>query len=165
MSAGTVRIDLVDIAFPEGCNVILGQTHFIKSLEDIYEALATAVPGSGFGVAFSEASGPRLVRCDGTDLELVEAAGKAAMDLGCGHVFVVILKDTWPIQVLGAIRNVPEVCCIYCATANPLTAVVARNARGGGVLGVIDGEAPQAVESDADVEARKALLRRFGYKR
>lgn len=158
-------LELVGLDFPEGCNIILGQTHFIKSVEDIYEAVAGSVPGAAFGMAFSEASGPRLVRSDGTDLELRRLAEENLMRLGCGHTFMVILSGAWPIQVLGALRQVPEVCGIFCASANPVSVVVARSGGGGGVLGVIDGEAPQAVECEADIEARRELLRRFGYKR
>ena len=157
--------EIVDLEFPEGCNVILGQSHFIKTVEDLYEAIAGTVPGARFGLAFSEASGPRLVRSDGTDTELREIAERNAMRLACGHCFVVVLADTYPIQVLNAIKAVPEVCGIFCATANPVSAVVARVEANGGILGVIDGEAPVAVESEADVKSRIELLRRIGYKR
>jgi len=165
MAGMDLTLEAVEIAYPEGCNVILGQTHFIKSVEDIYEAVAGAAPGGSFGLAFSEASGPRLVRSDGTDPELRKVAEENLLRLGCGHVFIVVLSGIWPIQVLGALRQVPEVCTIFCASANRLTALVARSGGGGGLVGVIDGEGPVAVESAADVEDRKALLRRFGYKR
>lgn len=160
-----LEISLVPLTFPEGANVILGQSHFIKSIEDIFEAVAGSAVGSRFGVAFSEASEPRLVRSDGTDGELRAVAEENLMRLGCGHVFMVVLGDAWPIQVLPAVRAVPEVCGIFCATANPVEVVVARSGLGGGVLGVIDGGPPLAVESEADVECRRELLRRFGYKR
>lgn len=162
---GIRGIELVDLQFPEGANVVFGQTHFIKSVEDIYEAVSTAVPGSRFGISFSEASGPRLVRSDGTDLELKRVAEENLLRLGCGHCFLVVLGDSYPIQVLNALKAVPEVCGIFCATANPVQVVVARSDQGGGVLGVIDGESPLAVETDSDVESRIELLKRFGYKR
>lgn len=158
-------LDLVGLEFPEGANVILGQTHFIKSVEDLYEAVAGALPGTRFGIAFSEASGPRLVRSDGTDAELRAVAERNIMKLGCGHAFLIVLGEAWPIQVLPAVRAVPEVCAVHCATANRVSVIVARDGAGGGILGVIDGEAPLAVETPGDVESRKALLRRFGYKR
>jgi uncharacterized protein len=165
MAGKALTLESVEITCPEDCNVILGQTHFIKSVEDIYEALAGSAPGSRFGLAFAEASGPRLVRSDGTDLELRRIAEENLLRLGCGHAFLIVLSGVWPIQVLGALRQVPEVCSIFCATANPVSAVVARSERGGGIMGVIDGEPPTAVETPEDVEARKELLRRFGYKR
>jgi adenosine/AMP kinase len=165
MPGKPLGIELVPIEYPEGCNVVIGQTHFIKSLEDLYEAVAGAAPGGRFGLAFAEASGPRLVRSDGTDPELRRIAEENLLRMGCGHVFLLVLSGIWPIQVLGAIRQVPEVCTIFCATANPVGAIVARSAEGGGMLGVIDGEPPTAVEGPEDIEARKELLRRFGYKR
>jgi uncharacterized protein len=158
-------IELVRLDFPDGCNIILGQSHFIKTVEDIYEAVATTVPGASFGLAFSEASGPRLVRSDGTDLELRSIAEKNLMKLGCGHVFIIVLNGVFPIQILNQVKSVPEVCRIFCATANPVQAVVGRSDQGGGILGVIDGESPQAVEIEEDVENRIELLKRIGYKR
>jgi len=157
--------DLVDLDFPEGCNIILGQSHFIKTVEDLYEALAGTVPGARFGLAFSEASGPRLVRSDGTDLELRRIAEKNLLRLGCGHIFMIALSGVFPIQVLNQVKSVPEVCRIYCATANPVQVMVARSDQGGGVLGVIDGQPPLAVEIEEDIENRIELLRRIGYKR
>ena len=159
------EIDLVPLEFPEGCNVILGQSHFIKTVEDVYEAVAGTVPGERFGMAFSEASGPRLVRSDGTDTELRRSAEQNMLRLGCGHTFLVILGSAFPIQVLNSLKAVPEVCRIFCATANPVQVAVGRSDQGGGVLGVIDGGPPQAVEIAEDVENRIELLRRFGYKR
>jgi len=159
------EIDVVPLDFPEGCNVILGQSHFIKTVEDVYEVIAGTVPGAGFGLAFSEASGPRLVRSDGTDVELRKIAERNILELGCGHVFLVILNGVFPIQVLNQVKMVPEVCRIYCATANPVQVLVGRTAQGGGVIGVVDGEPPQAVEIPEDVENRIELLKRFGYKR
>lgn len=158
-------LDLVDLDFPEGCNVILGQSHFIKTVEDLYEAVAGTVPGAEFGLAFSEASGPRLVRSDGTSLELRQVAERNLLRLGCGHTFMVVLNGVFPIQVLNQVKMVPEVCRVYCATANPVRVIVGRSGRGGGVMGVIDGEPPLAVEIEEDVENRQELLRRLGYKR
>lgn len=158
-------IDTVRLEFPEGCNIILGQSHFIKTVEDVYEAIATTVPGGSFGLAFSEASGPRLVRSDGTDLELRTIAEKNLLRLGCGHTFLIVMNGIYPIQVLDRIKAVPEVCRIFCATANPVEVVRARTSQGGGVLGVVDGEPPLAAEIDEDRENRISLLQRIGYKR
>jgi adenosine/AMP kinase len=155
----TVRIEK-----PEAANVVLGQAHFIKTVEDMHEALVGAVPGIQFGLAFCEASGPSLVRASGTDAALTEAAKTQALQLGAGHVFVLFLGNAFPINVLQAIKNVPEVCGIYCATANPVEVILAETAQGRGVLGVIDGEGPKGIETEADVRERQALLRRFGYK-
>ncbi len=164
-TTGTIDLDVVPLDFPEGCNVILGQSHFIKTVEDLYEAIATAVPGAAFGIAFAEASGPRLVRSDGTDLELRQIAERNILDLACGHTFLIVLHGTYPIQVLNRIKQTQEVCRIFCATANPLQVIRARTDQGGGVLGVIDGEPPQAVEIDEDRQNRIELLHRIGYKR
>lgn len=158
-------MDVVDLDFPEGCNIILGQSHFIKTVEDLFEAIAGTVPGTDFGLAFAEASGPRLVRSDGTSIELRELAERNLLRLGCGHTFMVVLSGVFPIQVLNQIKMVPEVCGIYCATANPVQVIVGRTKQGGGVIGVIDGEPPLAVEIEEDVQNRKELLRRIGYKR
>ncbi|MBD3276695.1 MAG: adenosine monophosphate-protein transferase [Candidatus Aegiribacteria sp.] len=158
-------IEVVDLDFPEGCNIVLGQSHFIKTVEDLYEAIVGTVPEAEFGLAFSEASGPRLVRSDGTSLELKETAEKNLLRLGCGHVFLVVLNGVFPIQILNSIKNVQEVCRIYCATANPVQVMVGRSRQGGGVMGVIDGEPPLAVEIEEDVENRIELLKRIGYKR
>ena len=158
-------IDTVRLEFPEGCNIILGQSHFIKTVEDVYEAITGTVPGGSFGLAFSEASGPRLVRSDGTDLELRTIAEKNLLRLGCGHTFLIVMNGIYPIQVLDRIKAVPEVCRIFCATANPVEVVRARTSQGGGVLGVVDGEPPLAAEIDEDRENRIRLLQRIGYKR
>jgi len=158
-------IELVALDYPEGCNIILGQSHFIKSVEDIYEAVCGTVPGARFGLAFSEASGPRLVRSDGTDLELRSIAEKNLLKLGCGHIFMIVLDGIFPIQILNQVKSVPEVCRIYCATANPLQVIVGRSHQGGGIMGVIDGEPPLAVEIEEDIENRIELLKRIGYKR
>jgi adenosine/AMP kinase len=158
-------LSLVPITKPEEANIILGQTHFIKSVEDLHEALVNAVPGIRFGLAFCEASGTCLVRVSGTDPELTELAGRNAMALGTGHAFIVILgAGFFPINVLNAIKAVPEVCQIFCATANPVQVIVAQSEQGRGVLGVIDGASPKGIEGPDDVVWRKSLLRRFGYK-
>lgn len=160
-----LNIEAVDLKFPEGCNIILGQAHFIKTLEDLYEAVAGTIPGSPFGIAFSEASGPRLIRSDGNDLELKIIAQENVAAIAAGHCFMIVLGEAFPIQILNAVKAVPEVCSIFCATANPVQVVVARSQQGGGILGVIDGESPTAVECEEDVNARIELLKRFGYKR
>ena len=151
--------------FPENCNVIVGQTHFIKSVEDIYEAVAGTVPGAKFGIAFCEASGARLVRSDGSDKDLVKAAEKIAMSVGAGHSFVVVLGNCYPINVLNAIKSVPEVCQIFCATANKLSVVVGSEGEQRGILGVLDGERPLGIEKDEDRKWRKDFLEKIGYKR
>src|SRR5579883_349648 len=158
-------LHLVPLEIPEGGNLILGQTHFIKSVEDIYEAIVNTVPQMKFGVAFNEASGPCLTRADGNDEALKALAVKNATALAAGHVCVVVMKDGYPINVLGRIKDVPEVCGIFCATANPVQAVVAQSEQGRGVLGVIDGFAPKGVESSEDAEKRRGFLRMIGYKR
>jgi len=160
----TLELSLVPVEKPADLNVIFGQTHFIKSVEDIHEALVTAVPGVKFGLAFCEASGPRLVRWSGTDDALIDLARRNAEEIGAGHTFFVFLRDCFPINVLPAIRQVPEVCRIFCATANPLQVVVAETGQGRGVLGVVDGEPPLGIEGEQDIAERKAMLRRFGYK-
>jgi adenosine/AMP kinase len=160
-----VTLELVPLVFPEGANVVLGQSHFIKTVEDVYEAIATAVPQMKFGVAFNEASGPCLTRVDGNDDELKAVAARNATAIGAGHVFVVVLTGGFPINVLNQIKNVPEVCRIFCATANPVQVVVARHDQGRGVLGVIDGSSPLGVEGPEDAEKRRGFLRMIGYKR
>ncbi len=160
-----INIEAVTLNFPDGCNIILGQSHFIKTVEDLYEAIAGTVPGSPFGLAFSEASGPCLIRSDGNDLELKKIAEDNVKTISAGHCFIIVLGEAFPIQVLGRIKEVPEVCNIFCATANPVQVVVARSSQGGGILGVIDGQPPTAVECEEDVNARLELLKRFGYKR
>lgn len=158
-------MDITAVRFdkPEDLNVIVGQSHFIKTVEDLHEACAH-VPGLRFGIAFNESSGPCLVRRSGNDDELVEVAVNGARAIGAGHVFVIALADGFPINVLNAIKAVPEVCRIYCATANPLEIVVGETEQGRGVLDVIDGSPPMGVETDEDVRERKDLLRRIGYK-
>lgn len=160
-----MEFSLVEIIKPEDSNVILGQTHFIKSVEDLHEALVGAVPGIKFGLAFCEASGACLVRVSGTDPSLTELAGQNALKLGTGHVFIILLGEGYyPINVLNSIKAVPEVCRIYCATANTVQVIVAQSEQGRGILGVIDGASPKGVEGPEDVAWRKGLLRRFGYK-
>ncbi len=153
------------LAMPDGCNVILGHSHFIKTAEDLYEAMVTGCGAVRFGAAFSEASGPCLVRVEGNDDEMKRLASKALMDIGCGHTFIVYMKNAFPINFTGAIKAVPEVCRIIAATANPLTILIARSEQGGGIIGVIDGFAPKGVEGENDVAARKKFLRDIGYKR
>ena len=155
---------VVPVENPEGLNLIFGQSHFIKTVEDLHETLVGASPQLRFGLAFCESSGPRLVRRSGNDEPLVELATRNALAIGAGHSFIVFLRDGFPMNVLNAVKQVPEVCRIYCATANPLEVVVASTENGRGVLGVIDGETPLGVETDVDVIERKALLRAIGYK-
>lgn len=159
------ELQLVPVEIPENCNIIIGQTHFIKSVEDIYEAVAGTVPGAMFGVAFCEASGARLVRMDGTDQGLIDAASKNAMAIGAGHSFVVVLGNCYPINVLNAIKSVPEVCGIFCATANKVKVVVACDGEQRGIIGVLDGEKPLGLEKEADRQWRRDFLRKIGYKR
>ncbi|HSL65290.1 MAG TPA: adenosine-specific kinase [Gaiellaceae bacterium] len=154
----------VEVEKPEGLNVILGQAHFVKTVEDLHEALAGSSPHLRFGLAFCESSGRRLVRRSGNDDELVELATRNALAIGAGHSFVVFLRDGFPVNVLNQLKLVPEVCHVFCATANPVCVIVAESAAGRGVLGVVDGGAPLGVETDADAAARKALLRDLGYK-
>jgi len=164
-AVGLMELKLVPLEIPEGGNVILGQAHFIKTVEDIYEAIVNTVPQMKFGVAFNEASGPCLTRVDGNDDGLKAMAQRNASALAAGHAFVVVLREGYPINVLGRLKDVPEVCSIFCASANPVQVVVAESAQGRGVIGVIDGFAPQGVEVAEDVEKRRGFLRIIGYKR
>ena len=157
-------LEAVKMETPEGCNLILGQSHFIKTVEDLYEAMATSTPTVKFGLAFCEASGDRLVRVEGNDEGLKEAAAGNALRLGCGHSFVILMRDAFPINVLNQIKVVPEVCTIYAATANPLEVVVAETEQGRGIIGVIDGQPPLGVEDEEATRWRKDILRKFGYK-
>lgn len=165
MTNGNVRQHVVKVDIPEGLNVIFGMSHFIKTVEDLYEALVSSSPSLKFGVAFCEASQKRLVRSDGNDRELIEMARKAAFDIGCGHSFVIYLRDGFPINVLGRVKAVDEVCRIFCATANPLQVLVAETDLGRGVMGVIDGQTPLGIETDQDRAERRDFLRAIGYKR
>lgn len=160
-----LEIKSVRMDFPSEANIIVGQSHFIKTVEDIYEAVATTVPQAKFGLAFNESSGACLTRSEGNDLALRDAAVHNAQALGAGHTFVLLLQNAYPINVLNALRNVPEICSIFCATANPVEIIVAESEQGRGVLGVIDGSSPKAVEGPSDVTWRHDLLRKIGYKR
>jgi uncharacterized protein len=155
---------VVQVEIPEGCNVIIGQAHFIKTAEDIYEAVVSSVPGIQFALAFSEASGPRLVRCEGTNNALKNLAGETALRISSGHSFVIYLEGAFPINILNALKNLSEVCQIFCATANPVQVLIAQTKQGRGILGVIDGYPPLGLEGEADVTARRAFLRKIGYK-
>jgi adenosine/AMP kinase len=159
-----MELTVVRMNLPEGSNLILGQSHFIKTAEDLFEAVSGTTPGARFGIAFSEASGDCLVRLEGNDEALIEAAKQNSLALACGHTFVVLLKDAFPINVLNAVKDIQEVCNIFCATANPLEVVVAQTDQGRGILGVIDGLPPKGVEDAGKVEERRRMLRRFGYK-
>lgn len=160
-------VDLLTVAMeiPAEANIVIGQSHFIKTVEDIYEAVVTTTPHAKFGLAFNESSGPCLIRSDGNDAALREAAIRNAQALGAGHVFVLLIQNAYPINLLGALRNVSEICSIFCASANPVEVVLARSAQGQGVLGVIDGSSPKGVEAEADAAWRHDLLRKIGYKR
>lgn len=159
-----MELHAVPIENPDGLNLVFGQSHFIKTVEDLHEALVGTVPGIRFGVAFCESSGPRLVRTTGTDPALVDLAARNAMTVGCGHTFLIFLANAYPVNVLGAVRQVPELCQIYCATANPVDVIVAETERGRGVLGVVDGQPPLGVEGAGEKTARHDLLRKIGYK-
>jgi adenosine/AMP kinase len=159
MDIKTVRIDK-----PADINFILGQSHFIKTVEDLHEAAVSSAPGIKFGIAFCEASGDCLVRWSGNDEEMTELAKKNASAIGAGHTFIIFMKDAFPINILGAVRNVPEVCTIFCATANHVEVVIAESSQGRGILGVIDGEKPKGVEDEEGKAWRHDILRKFGYK-
>ena len=159
-----MKTEVIKIYNPNAVNLIFGQSHFIKTVEDLHEALVNTVPGIKFGLAFSEASGPRLIRTSGTSDEMVTLAVKNAEAVACGHTFFIFLENAFPINVLNAVKMVPEVVHIFAATANLLEVVVARTEQGGGVLGVIDGGSPQGVEKPEEVQGRKAFLRKIGYK-
>ena len=160
-----LELKSVRMEVPGDSNIIVGQSHFIKTVEDLYEAVTTTVPQAKFGLAFNESSGACLTRSEGNDQTLQETAVRNAQALACGHTFVLLLQNAYPINVLGAIRSVPEVCSIFCATANPVEIIVAQSEQGRGVLGVIDGSSPRGVEGEADVVWRHDLLRKIGYKR
>jgi len=159
-----VEIDAVPLSWQEGCNIVVGQSHFIKTVEDIAEIIQSSVPGMKYGLAFCESSGPCLVRTEGNDAELVRDAVACAQAVGAGHTFYLVLKNGFPINVLNQIKACQEVASIFAATANPLQVLVARTEQGRGVLGVVDGFSPKGVETDKDRQERRALLRRFGYK-
>jgi uncharacterized protein len=159
-----MELKSVKLEMPEGTNIILGQTHFIKTVEDLYEIVVNSLPKSRFGLAFCEASGACLIRFEGNDEELKKTAVENAQNVGAGHTFVMILRDAYPINILNAIKNCPEVCSIFCATANPVEVIIAESSLGRGILGVIDGASPKGVEGAADIQWRKELLRKIGYK-
>jgi uncharacterized protein len=165
MEKAMLELEAVRMNYPPDANIVIGQSHFIKTVEDLYETIVTTVPQAKFGLAFNEASGPCLTRAEGNDGGLREAAVRNAQALAAGHVFVILIRDAYPINLLNAIRRVPEVCSIFCATANPVEIVVAKTELGRGVMGVIDGSSPKGVETPADVEARRGFLRKIGYKR
>ena len=160
-----MELILQDLTFPSDCNIILGQSHFIKTLEDIYEVMVNSVPGIKFGLAFCEASGPCLIRKDGTDNELIDLAVQNMLKVAAGHSFLIIMRDAFPINVLPGIRDCREVVNIFCATANPVQVILAETAQGRGILGVVDGSSPKGIELDTDITHRKKFLRDIGYKR
>ena len=160
-----MNIIVEPLEFPEGCNIIYGMSHFIKTVEDLYETLVNAVPGIKFGLAFNEASGPRLVRSDGTDPKLIAIAEQNMLRTGAGHTFLIILRDCFPINVLQAVKSTREIVAIHCATANPVQVLLAETDQGRAVLGVVDGESPLGVETDEDKQKRHAFLRMIGYKK
>ncbi len=157
-------IKTIRLQTPEDVNLILGQAHFIKTVEDLHEIIAGSGTGARFGLAFSEASGPCLVRVSGNDDELIEMAKHNALALSAGHTFIILLRNAYPINILNSVKHVPEVCRIFCATSNPVEVIVAETEQGSGVLGVIDGSHPKGVETDKDIGERKKFLRDFGYK-
>ncbi|RLE80781.1 MAG: adenosine monophosphate-protein transferase [Thermoprotei archaeon] len=160
----SLKFEVVEITKPEGTNVIIGQAHFIKTTEDVYEALVSSVPGIKFGLAFCESSGKRLIRVEGNDEQLKKAAVENANKIGAGHIFVIILKDAWPINILNALKSVPEITTIHCASANPVQVVVAETQQGRGIVAVIDGLTPLGVETEEDLRERREFLRKIGYK-
>src|SRR5215831_5874642 len=160
-----LELESVRMKFPEDTNIILGQTHFIKPAEDMYEAVVNTVPQAKFGLAFNEASGPCLTRSEGNDDDLRQTAINNAQKLAAGHVFVLIVRDAYPINLLNTIQNIPEVCSIFCATANPVEVVIGQTGQGRGVMGVIDGSSPKGAEGPEDIVTRKEFLRKIGYKR
>ncbi len=159
-----MEIKTVKMNFPEGSNIVLGQTHFIKTAEDLHEIISTSVPGAKFGAAFAEASGPCLIRVEGNDEELKKCASDNIRSIGAGHVFAIVIRNAFPVNILNAVKSCPEVCSIYSATANPVEVIVAQTPQGRGVLGVIDGFSPKGVEGEEDRKERKEFLRKIGYK-
>jgi len=159
-----VKLKTVKIDRPEDMNIILGQCHFIKAIEDLHEAISGGVPSAKFGIAFSESSGPCLIRRSGNDPELIDLAVKNMLNIAAGHTFIIILRNLYPINILNSIKNVPEVCNIYCATANPVEVILAENDLGRGIMGVIDGSSPKGIEDEKEIAERKSLLRKLGYK-
>ena len=160
-----MELKIIDLEPTDNCNLILGQSHFIKTIEDLYEVLAETIPNAKFGIAFCEASGESLIRKDGNDVDLENKAAEFALKLSAGHIFIILLKNAFPIAVLNKIKNVSEVCRIFCATANKVQVILAETEQGRGILGVIDGEKSKGIESDQDKKERKEFLRKIGYKR
>lgn len=159
-----MEINTVAVVNPGALNMILGQSHFIKTVEDIHEMMVNAVPGAQFGLAFCEASGERLIRYSGTSEELIELAKENAMNIGAGHSFIIFMKDMFPINILPALKNVPEICRIFCATANPVEVIIAETSQGRGIMGVVDGESPKGFEENDGISWRTGFLRKIGYK-
>jgi len=159
-----MELKTVTIEKPADTNFILGQSHFIKTVEDLYEAIVQTVPGMTFGIGFCESSGPALVRYAGNDPRLIELAQKNALALACGHAFIIFMEGGFPVNILNTIKNVSEVCQIFCATANPVEVIIAESEQGRGILGVIDGVKTKGIETDADIKWRKEFLRKIGYK-
>jgi len=159
-----MEFKIVNVEPPRDCNLILGQSHFIKTVEDVYEALASSAAGIKFGLAFCESSGECLIRHDGNDAELHEKAVEAAQNIGCGHSFIIFLKGAYPINVLTQLKVVPEVCGVYAATANPVQVIIVETEQGRGIMGVIDGAKPRGVEDENGIKWRKEFLRKIGYK-
>ena len=159
-----LEFKIVKVEPPKDCNIILGQAHFIKTAEDLYEALVNAVPNIKFGLGFCESSGPCLVRHEGNDPELRQLAAEKAFEIGCGHSFLIFIKNAYPLNVLDKIKKVPEVCTIYAATANPLEVIVAQTDQGRGIIGVVDGLKIKGIETDKDITERRGFLRKIGYK-
>jgi adenosine/AMP kinase len=160
-----MKLELIKLDFPKDCQIILGQSHFIKTVEDLHEAMVNSVPGIKFGLAFCESSGPCLVRHSGTDEELEKIAAEQALKLGCGHCFLIVMRGAYPINVLNRIKEVPEVCTIYCATANPIKVLIIEDEEGNrGIAGIIDGSRSKGIENEEDIKERKEFLRKIGYK-
>ncbi|MFH8132556.1 MAG: adenosine-specific kinase [Candidatus Aenigmatarchaeota archaeon] len=159
-----MEFKIVKIQAPENCNLIFGQSHFIKTVEDLHEALVNYIPNIKFGLSFCESSGKCLVRHSGNDEELERLASEKALEIGCGHTFLIFIRNAYPINVLNRIKEVPEVCSIFCATANPVEVIIAETEQGRGVIGVIDGLKPKGVEKDDEIKERKEFLRKIGYK-
>jgi len=159
-----MELKTVKIEKPEDMNFILGQSHFIKTVEDLHEAIVQTVPGMRFGIGFCESSGPALVRYSGNDARLIALAQQNALALSCGHSFIIFMEGGFPINILNIIKNVPEVCRVFCGTANPVEVIVAESEQGRGILGVIDGVKTKGIETEADIKGRKELLRKIGYK-
>jgi len=155
---------VVDVKVPDGCNAILGQSHFIKTVEDLHEAMVNSVPNAKFGIAFCESSGPCLIRLEGNDEQLRQLASKTALEISAGHSFIIFMRNAYPINVLDKVKSVPEVCNVYLATANPFQVILAETSQGRGILGVVDGLASKGVETEKDIRERKEFLRKIGYK-